>query len=167
MNDFKPDFRFRRLSDITVEDVRSWGVSAVGLDIDHTVCYDCTPIYIEGAGRWLKSLKNSGVPFVFITNSGCLRPFALSARFKAPFVAFAGKPKTAAFERAADKLGLSPSDMAFIGDRLFTDVCGANAAGALSVYVQPPCPDFLYFKNRKKRIKERELLEEENTGDEF
>ena len=38
---------------------------------------------------------------------------------------------------AAQKMGVKIHEMALIGDRLFTDILGANNSGAVSVYVKP------------------------------
>jgi len=43
------------------------------------------------------------------------------------------KPNTLLFELAAARLGLSPQDIWFVGDRLDMDVAGAKAAGMTSV----------------------------------
>ena len=45
------------------------------------------------------------------------------------------KPNVLLFEMAATRLGLSPSEIWFVGDRLDTDVAGANAAGMTSVWL--------------------------------
>jgi putative hydrolase of the HAD superfamily len=47
------------------------------------------------------------------------------------------KPNVLLFETAAAKLGLACSDIWFVGDRLDTDVAGANAAGMKAVWFQP------------------------------
>src|SRR5262245_39175248 len=47
------------------------------------------------------------------------------------------KPNVLLFETAAAKLGVAPSDIWFVGDRLDTDVAGAKAAGMTAVWFQP------------------------------
>ena len=41
-----------------------------------------------------------------------------------------------AFRRAAKQLGLPLSQIAVVGDQIFTDVLGGNCVGALTCYVQ-------------------------------
>ena len=47
------------------------------------------------------------------------------------------KPNVLLFETAAAKLGLACNDIWFVGDRLDTDVAGAQAAGMKAVWFQP------------------------------
>ena len=64
------------------------------------------------------------------------------------------------FFKAAKILNVDISELAMIGDRLFTDVMGANNAGAISIKVDPFEPEKLFAeKFRKERKKEREYME--------
>ena len=47
------------------------------------------------------------------------------------------KPNRMLFEIAAKRLGLEPGDIWFVGDRLDTDVAGANAVGMRTVWLRP------------------------------
>jgi HAD superfamily hydrolase (TIGR01509 family) len=48
------------------------------------------------------------------------------------------KPNALLFEVAAARLGLSPSEIWVVGDRVDTDVRGAQAAGMTAVWLRPP-----------------------------
>ena len=48
------------------------------------------------------------------------------------------KPNALLFEVAAARMGLAPSDIWVVGDRLDTDIAGARAAGMHAVWLQPP-----------------------------
>jgi HAD superfamily hydrolase (TIGR01509 family) len=48
------------------------------------------------------------------------------------------KPSHLGCEIAAVRLGLAPSDILFVGDRLDTDVAAARAAGMQTVWLMPP-----------------------------
>jgi HAD superfamily hydrolase (TIGR01509 family) len=48
------------------------------------------------------------------------------------------KPNALLFEVAAARLGLSPSEIWFVGDRVDTDVRGAQAAGMTAAWLRPP-----------------------------
>src|SRR5262249_38682343 len=47
------------------------------------------------------------------------------------------KPNPLLFETAAARLGVAPEDIWFVGDRLDTEVAGAQAAGMQAVWFQP------------------------------
>lgn len=51
------------------------------------------------------------------------------------------KPHVLLFETAAARLGLPPSDIWFMGDRLDTDVAGAKATGMTAVWFNPDNKD--------------------------
>jgi putative hydrolase of the HAD superfamily len=48
------------------------------------------------------------------------------------------KPNALLFDVAAARLGLSPSEIWVVGDRVDTDVRGAQAAGMTAVWLRPP-----------------------------
>ena len=43
----------------------------------------------------------------------------------------AGKPKPSGYRKAMGILGTDATNTLFVGDQIFTDVCGANLAGIL------------------------------------
>ena len=78
----------------------------------------------------------------------------------------AGKPKPSGYRRAMKELGTDTSNTIFVGDQIFTDVCGANLAGIRTILVKPIHPKeeiqivlkryleavvlFFYKRHRKK-----------------
>jgi HAD superfamily hydrolase (TIGR01509 family) len=47
------------------------------------------------------------------------------------------KPKAVIFETALERLGITPAEALFVGDRIDIDVAGARAAGLGSVWINP------------------------------
>lgn len=141
MTDFSrnatPDFFFDCLTDITVEDLKSMNVKAVAIDLDNTSVYDCTITPIRGVRKWLSAVKKAGFKVVIISNSFALRAKVMGKMFDCPSFGPADKPDTKMIFKAAETAEVDVGEMALIGDRLFTDVVGANNSGAVSVYVKP------------------------------
>ena len=52
----------------------------------------------------------------------------------------AGKPKTANYIKAMEIMGTDVTNTIFVGDQIFTDICGANRAGIRTVLVKPIHP---------------------------
>lgn len=48
-----PKYRFRRLADITADDLRRMGALGVGLDVDNTTAFDSSNELIEGVAEWV------------------------------------------------------------------------------------------------------------------
>lgn len=49
----------------------------------------------------------------------------------------AGKPSVKGFRRAMVRCGVTPRETAMLGDKLLTDMLGANRAGVLPLMVEP------------------------------
>jgi hypothetical protein len=52
----------------------------------------------------------------------------------------AGKPKPSGYRRAMELMGTGTANTIFVGDQIFTDVCGANLAGIRTFLVKPIHP---------------------------
>ena len=52
----------------------------------------------------------------------------------------AGKPKPSGYRKAMEQLGTDTGNTIFVGDQIFTDVCGANLAGIRTILVKPIYP---------------------------
>jgi HAD superfamily phosphatase (TIGR01668 family) len=121
------------------------GIKHVIVDIDQTVvAYGRNEI--DPATLRVLSLITSKRKCCFLSNS----PRTLQAiqrikdiERKTDIVAVISprkKPDCMAFRRALDYLGASPTAALMVGDRLFTDILGANALGIVTVKVPPIDP---------------------------
>ena len=54
-----------------------------------------------------------------------------------PYIGHAGKPKSASFVCAMDRMGVTKEQTAIVGDQVFTDVLGGNLAGITTILVKP------------------------------
>lgn len=54
------------------------------------------------------------------------------------YVGHAKKPQTAGFRRAMDQAGTDPAHTAMLGDKLLTDMLGANLSGVTALMVERP-----------------------------
>lgn len=169
MTDFSvnatPKYSFDCLTDITVEDLKKMQVKAVAIDLDNTSVYDCTITPIKGVKAWLKDVKNAGFKVVIISNSFALRAKVMGRMFECPSYGPAEKPDTKMIFAAAENAGVKVHEMALVGDRLFTDVVGANNSGAVSVYVKPYRKEIMIpFYWKKARQDEIDYLKTINVN---
>ena len=103
----------------------------------------------------LETLRRRGYRLALLTNrreplNGYLSEIGLEGYFDPVLVAGelgAWKPNPAAFLHAVEHLGLTPREAAYVGDNLYADVLGAQAAGLWPVLLDPeglfpeaPCP---------------------------
>lgn len=154
-----PRRRFSRITDVAPDDLQALGAKALALDIDNTLAYDGTYTLFTGVLAWAAEMKAAGVPMAILSNTYPLRARRIAKRLGVPYVAHAEKPAAAGFLAAAGALGVPVSALAMAGDQLFTDVRGANAAGAIPLLVAPRHRELLrFFYYRRLRRKEREIL---------
>jgi HAD superfamily hydrolase (TIGR01662 family) len=103
---------------------------------------------MPGAQKGLEQLHRANIPVAVVSNSSFSEPvirFELGKHGLADHLAFIAvsadysvrKPNDLLFETAAARLGIRPSDIWFMGDRLDTDVAGAKAAGMTAVWFNP------------------------------
>ncbi len=162
-----PQFFYDSITDISPEDIFRMGGTAVGIDLDNTAVYDSTGILFPGVKEWLKKIQDAGLPVVIVTNTYNIRAKAISKKLGGlPFVADADKPDVKCFEKAVGITGTELSGFVMIGDQLFTDVQGANNAGAISVRVKYKTRELLaLFHFLKIRRLEKIYLESKGKGD--
>lgn len=167
---FIPHYHYKRIDEITKEDIESWGVKGLGIDIDNTVCYDATVKFIGESRKWVAQMREAGIPMAIVSNANVSRAKLLGKMLSLPYVGFAKKPKKDGYLSGAQILGLDVKDMAFIGDQILSDVKGANDCGAVSVLVEPPAKEIVFFffyrirRHKEKPYIKEMLALEEKTG---
>lgn len=156
-----PKYRFRSVLDITPDDLRKMGAKAVGLDIDNTIAPDGTLKFIDGAQEWIDSVRAAGFPVTIVSNDTIFRVGPIAKKFGLPFVSLSMKPYTNGLYRAAKRMRVDITELAMLGDQLFSDVKAANRCGAIAVRIDPIPMKSLYphyYAWKEKR--ERPILEE-------
>lgn len=155
-----PQYRFRRLADITADDLRRMGALGVGLDVDNTTAIDSSDELIEGVAEWVERMRAEGIPMVLISNGFKRRVKPVAEQLGLDFIPFSIKPLPFGYWRAARRMHIPVGKMAFVGDQLITDIRGANLSGAISVYVDPARKEERLVKLFiKRRTNERPVLE--------
>lgn len=166
--DAKPKFLFDCLTDITIDDLKKMGVRLVAIDLDNTSVYDCSVTPIKGVKEWVKKVKKAGFKIAIISNTFSLRAKFVGKIFNCASYGPAAKPDTKMFFKAVKDAGIEIHEMALIGDRIFTDVLGANSCGAVSVYVKPYKKEMMIpFYWKKARRAEIDFLKTININRDF
>ncbi len=162
-----PQFFYDSITDITPEDIFRMGGTAVGIDLDNTTVYDSTLRLFPGVKEWLERIQAAGLPVVIVTNTYTVRARMIAKKMGSlPFIANADKPDVSCFKKAVKITDTDIPGFVMIGDQLFTDVQGANNAGAISVYVKYKTREVLaLFHFLKIRKLEKIYLESKGKGD--
>ncbi len=136
----KPDLRVRSVREIPLELFDHHGIRLVLLDLDDTLVSRYNYGVEEEARRWLERVKEKHRVYLVSNNKNPARVSTLARHLGIPFLARAGKPRKRSLARAADEFGVAPSQVAMVGDQVFTDVLGGRLFGALTVLVEPVGP---------------------------
>ena len=133
----KPDYIYNKLTDITVDDVKKMGVSALAVDLDNTAVKDSSYHMKKDVIRWSNKMRKNGIKIVIVSNTFFHRALWFSYKMGwVPFVALANKPSPLALKTASKLIKTKVNSIAMIGDTLTKDILCANRAGAVSVKVE-------------------------------
>lgn len=150
-----PKYRFGNLTDVTPEDLRKMGAKGIGLDIDNVIAPDGTYKYAEGVREWVRMIIDAGFPVTIISNGTIFRVRAVSRYLGGiPFLHLSRKPSPRNLIKAAKQMGIDISELAMLGDQLFSDIKAANRCGAIPVRIDPLPAKSLYpnyYKWKAKR----------------
>ncbi len=152
-----PTAIFNRAFDITPLYLINNNIKALILDVDNTLTGHGSqklPLEIE---KWLSEMNSAGIKMVIVSNNFKKRvePFAKSINLK--FCAFSCKPSPLGLAKATKMLGVKKSEVALVGDQIFTDILGANIYNIKSLLVLPMYGD-IKFTIRLKRAMEKPII---------
>ena len=88
--------------------------------------------------RWLQAHREAGITVMIISNNRSdERVERFCGGLGIHYVGHAGKPSRKGFREAMERAGISKEHTAMLGDKLLTDVLGAQRVGILSLMVEP------------------------------
>ena len=134
---FFPTIYRRRITDVTVEDLRQMGVEAVLLDVDNTLTTHDAPDLTDAVKAWLEQMQSEGFKLIIVSNNRGERVAPFANKIGLAYYANARKPLPFGFSAAAKQVACERKHCLVIGDQIFTDMLGANLAGMKSVLLEP------------------------------
>ena len=148
---FYPNEYFNSVKDITIEFLEKNKIKGLIVDVDNTL------INLErkmpaGVSDWAKNIQKKGIKICILSNSNKIDKVGSVAKIiEAPYIFFGKKPLKSGFLRAKEILKLNSENIAVVGDQIFTDILGANAAGMKSILLEPEQEeDSLSFRIRRR-----------------
>ncbi|MEB3170313.1 MAG: YqeG family HAD IIIA-type phosphatase [Synechococcaceae cyanobacterium] len=115
-------------------------IRALVLDVDRTLLPRRSATLPASAEQWLREAQRQ-LPIQLLSNNPSRRRIGTVAeQLGVPFTTSAGKPRRTALRRVVAELGLPATQVALVGDRLFTDVLVGNRLGLFTVLVKPIDP---------------------------
>ena len=146
-----PDIKLERVTDITVELLKKYGIEALILDVDNTLSTHHGEILTDGLPQWLEYIKENGIRLTVLSNSKEKRVKPFAEKITLDYISLGLKPLPFGYIRAVKKLKKKRKNIAIVGDQIFTDIIGGNCVGVKTVLLTPIKPeDGFSFKIRRK-----------------
>ena len=149
-----PDYYCNKITDISVELLKSKNIKGLILDIDNTLI-DFDLNILQGAKDWVNNIKANGIKCIILSNTNKIdKVKKVAENLDLPYIYFAKKPLKGGFRKAKIALGLENEYVAAIGDQIFTDVLGANRCNMFSILVNPISKKDLWMTRLKRPLEE-------------
>ena len=137
---FYPDEDIASAYEIPFRQLYTEGIRGVIFDIDNTLVPHGGPAD-ERAKKLFSDLRGMGMETCLLSNNKEPRVASFARAVGGSRYIYKGnKPGIRGYQRAMELMGTDTNDTVFVGDQLFTDVCGARRAGIHSILVKPIHP---------------------------
>lgn len=147
----KPDIKLHRVTDISAELLKKYGIKALILDVDNTLSTHHGEVLTDGLEDWLERMLKTGIKLVILSNSKQARVEPFAAKISLPFISMGLKPLPFKFSSALKLLGTKRREAAIVGDQIFTDTLGGNLYGVTTILLDPiKLEDSKSFKFKRK-----------------
>ena len=134
---FIPNIIVDRLTDVTPELLQSHGIRFLMLDFDNTIVPYTTNTPDADMEQWLQDMLISDIGLCVVSNSKRDRVVKFCDARGIPCITHSKKPFQKGIRACRDRFSLDMNHAALAGDQIYTDVLGANCAGAVSILVTP------------------------------
>lgn len=163
---FYPDKHYHRIYDIKFSDLKKNDIKGIIIDIDNTLVPWNSNNIEKNTHDWLLNALKEGFKLCFISNNTKSRVQSFNHTIDIPSLYNAKKPLRSAYKKASKIMGVALSNIAVIGDQVFTDVLGGNRLGLFTILVDPISEkEFIWTRLvRKIEKKYRNAKDEKNAG---
>jgi len=140
---FKPDIYVETIHDIDYESLQEKGIKLLAFDLDNTLDKpdDLTKVIDKEVENTLDNIESMGFDILIISNNTLrnrVSSFANLRNYK--YIEGARKPFQKKYKNHEHLKGYKKHEIAFIGDKVVTDVVGGNIFGSTTILVDPLHP---------------------------
>ena len=149
-----PNYYCDKVTDISIELLEKNNIRGIILDVDNTLI-DYDRVLLDGVEEWINTVKSAGVKCIILSNSNKLdKVKKVAETLNIDYIYFAKKPLKGGFKRAKEKLNLENSEIAVVGDQIFTDIIGANRSKMFGILVNPIAKKDIWITRLKRPLEE-------------
>ncbi|MBE9159329.1 YqeG family HAD IIIA-type phosphatase [Nodosilinea sp. LEGE 06152] len=113
------------------------GLKGLILDVDDTLVPLRQAETNPDLARWMNHIKAEASVWLVSNNINAPRISRIADLLEVPYLTSAGKPSGRKLKLALAAMNLPASQVAMVGDRLFTDVLAGNRVGLFTILVSP------------------------------
>lgn len=156
-----PDYYFKSIYDIPLEELYSSGIRLILTDMDNTlISYKQTePDYRQL--EFKKKIEDLGFEFILVSNSRKNRVDHFATIYDIPYVKFSTKPLKRGIKKAIKKVAIKKyknEEVLLLGDQLMTDVLGGKRCKIKVALIEPIDKRTDIFTTRVNRSIEKFFL---------
>lgn len=137
VNRFLPKLHLDSVYDITIELLRTNNIKGLILDVDNTLVAQYIKTPDQKLIEWINLLKSNQFKLCIVSNGSGKRVRKFNESLGLDVIAKARKPSSKGFLSALNMMNLSQSEVAVVGDQLFTDMWGGNRLNMFTILVRP------------------------------
>lgn len=151
-----PDVYAKSIYAINYKKLKKNGIKCLLIDLDNTIA----PINVNEPDRSVKDLFNElqsmGFKLIILSNSpkNRVRPFKEQLNVDSAYSS--NKPFSKKYRKIMKMYNFKDTEIAAIGDQLFTDILGANKIGITSILLNP-MSNLDYFWTKVNRYFEKKV----------
>ena len=133
-----PQRWFPGYEEVTPGLLHQYGVRLLLCDLDYTLAPKSVHRPDEAVRGWLEALEAAGITVMILSNNRSTRRVETFCRdLGIRYIGHAHKPRPAAYRRAMAEANAAPAETVMLGDKLLTDMLGANLSGCRAWMVEP------------------------------
>ena len=133
----KPEIKLDKVTDISLEILKKYNITALILDVDNTLSTHHGHILTDGLTQWLSLMHENGIKLLILSNSKEQRVKPFAEKIGLDFISLGLKPLPSGFIRALKRLGTKRRETAIVGDQIFTDILGGRLVGVRTILLTP------------------------------
>lgn len=132
-----PNAHFNNVREITINFLQNNKINALILDVDNTLI-DYDKNLSKDTIEWAENLKNNNVKLYILSNTNKKEKVkTVAEKLGIEYMYFAKKPLKKGFMKVQEKLQEPSSNIAVVGDQIFTDIIGGNRCKMFTILVEP------------------------------
>ena len=130
-----PDKQLKKVEDINLSELKKIGIKGMIIDIDNTLI-DYNKNMRETTIEWINKAREEQFKIYLVSNNSKQRVTEIANKLSLEGIYNATKPRRKGFIQALNKMELKNTEVAVIGDQVFTDVYGGNRLNMFTILVE-------------------------------